>query len=69
MKFQSIQSRSLILFFIYKIVETMDIYKSLNINIGTVMKNPEMTKFVPDNLKAQKMCKNAVKFFFLNICS
>ena len=42
----------------------MDIYKSLNINIGTVMKNPEMTKFVSDNLKAQKMCKNAVKIFF-----
>ena len=24
----------------------MDIYKSLNINIGTVMKNPEMLKLV-----------------------
>ena len=39
----------------------MDNYKSLNINIGTVMKNPEMLKFVPDHLKTKKMCKHAVK--------
>ena len=32
----------------------MDIYKSLNITIGTVMKNPEMLKFVPDHLKTKK---------------
>ena len=42
-------------------VDNMDIYKSLNINIGTVMKNPEMLKFVPDHLKTKKMCKHAVK--------
>ena len=30
----------------------MNIYKSLNISIGTVMKNPEMLKFIPDNLQA-----------------
>ena len=29
-------------------VDSMDIYMSLNINIGTVMKNPEMLKLVPD---------------------
>ena len=29
----------------------MDIYKSLNISFVTVMKNPEMLKFVPDHLK------------------
>ena len=34
-------------------VHSMDIYKSLNINIGTVMKNPEMLKFVPDHLKTK----------------
>ena len=34
-------------------VDSMDIYKSLNINIGTVMRNPEMLKFVPDHLKAK----------------
>ena len=28
------------LFSIYKMVDSMDICKSLNINIGTVMKNP-----------------------------
>ena len=35
-------------------VDSMDIYKSLNICIGTVMKNPEMLKFVPDHLKTKK---------------
>ena len=39
----------------------MDIYKSLKISIGTVMKNPEMLKFVPDPLKTKKMCNHAVK--------
>ena len=39
----------------------MGIYKSLNINIGTVMKNPEMLKFVPDHLRTKKMCNYAVK--------
>ena len=33
----------------------MEIYKSLYISIGTVMKNPEMLKFVPDHLKTKKM--------------
>ena len=42
-------------------VDSMDIYKPLNINIGTVMKNPEMLTFVPDHLKTKKMCKYAVK--------
>ena len=30
----------------------------LNISIGTVMKNPETLKFVPDHLKTKKMCKD-----------
>ena len=34
----------------------MDVYKSLNTNIGTVIKNPEMLKFVPDHPKNKKMC-------------
>ena len=42
-------------------VDSMDICKSLNVNIGTVMKNSEMLKFVPDHLKTKKMCKHAVK--------
>ena len=41
-------------------VEIMDVYKSLNIIIGGVMKNPEMLKIVPDDLKTKKICKNAV---------
>ena len=32
----------------------VDTCKSLNINIGTVMKNPEMLKFVPHHLKTEK---------------
>ena len=32
----------------------MDMYKSLNINILTVMKNPEILKFVPDLLKTKR---------------
>ena len=39
----------------------MDICKSLNISIGTVMKNPEMLKFVHDHLKTKKICEHAVK--------
>ena len=35
-------------------VDSMDFYKSLNISIGTIMKNLEMLKFVPDNLKTKK---------------
>ena len=38
-------------------VDIMGIYKSLNISIGTVMKNPEMLKFVPDHLKTKKTFK------------
>ena len=44
-----------------KMVDIMDIYKSLNISIGTVMKNPEMLKFVPDRLKTKKKGKHGVK--------
>ena len=29
----------------------MDIYETVKINIGTVMKNPEILKFIPDHLK------------------
>ena len=32
-------------------VDMMNICKSLNISIGTAMKNPEMLKFIPDHLK------------------
>ena len=39
----------------------MCIHKSINTNIGTVMKNPEMLKFVPDHLKTKHMCNYTVK--------
>ena len=42
-------------------IDSMDIYKSLNINLGTVMKIPEILKYVPDHLKTKKLCKHAVK--------
>ena len=42
-------------------VNSMGIYKSLNISIGTVMKNQEMSKFAPYHLKTKKICKHAVK--------
>ena len=35
-------------------VDSMYIYKSLNISIGTVMKNAEILKFLPDHLKTKK---------------
>ena len=49
------------LFNIYKIVDSMDIFKYLNINIGTVMENPEILKSVTDHYKIKKMYKHAVK--------
>ena len=30
-----------------------NIYKSLNIDIGTALRNPEMLEFVPDYLKTE----------------
>ena len=42
---------------------SMGIYKSVKICIGTVMRNLEMLKFVPDHLKTKKICKHAIKYF------
>ena len=35
-------------------VDIMDVYKSLVINIGTVMENSEMVNFVTNRLKTKK---------------
>ena len=35
--------------------------KSLKLNIRSMLKNPEILKFVPDHLKVKSMCKYAVK--------
>ena len=53
LKFQSIQDNFFLLFSfsIYKMIDIMVVYKSLNIGIGRVMKNSKMLKFVPDHLK------------------
>ena len=50
---------------IHKIVDSMDIYKSLDISNGTVMKNPEMLKFISDHLKTKNMCKHAVENYVI----
>ena len=42
-------------------IDIMAIYKCPNISTRTVMKNPEMLKFVSDHLKTKKMCKHAVR--------
>ena len=46
-------------------VDGIDIYKSLNINIGRVMKNPEMLKFVLNHLKTKIRCKHEVKNYLI----
>ena len=40
---------------IYKMVDSMDIYKSLNINIGTVMKNQK--------IRLKKVCDKGVNTY------
>ena len=51
-------------------VDRMDIYKYLNINIGTVIKNPDMLKLVPDHLKIKTYVSMQLKITLsMNICS
>ena len=56
MSFQSFQDSLFFtfLFSIYKVVDIMYIYKSLDIIIETVMKNTKMLKFAPDHHKTKK---------------
>ena len=42
-------------------VDSMCIHKSINTNIETIMKNPEMLKIVPHHLKTKQMCNCTVK--------
>ena len=44
-------------------VDSMDIYKSVKANIGTVMKNSEMLKFVADHLKTKKCVSIQLKHY------
>ena len=51
-------------------VDIMDVYKSLNICIGTIIKNPEMIKFVPDHVKTKKCVSMQLKnTLSIKICS
>ena len=50
-----------VLFSIYEMFDIMDVCKYLNISSVTVMKNPEMLKFVLDFHKSKKMCQNVEK--------
>ena len=59
--FSLLKAIFLTFFSIYEMVDIMDISKSLNVSIRTVMKNLEIIKFVPDHLKTKKMCKYAVR--------
>ena len=40
---------------------SMGIYKSVKISIGTVIKNPEMLKFILDRLKTKKSVNAQLK--------
>ena len=51
-------------------VDIMDVYKSLNVSIGAVMKNPEIVKFIPDHPKTKKCASMQLKITFsIKICS
>ena len=44
----------IIIFWVVKHIHT-------NVNIGTVIKKPEILKFIPDHHKTKEICKHAVK--------
>ena len=46
-------------------VDSMDISKSLNITVATVMINPEMLKFVLDHLKTKKCLNMQLKNYII----
>ena len=46
-------------------VGSMDIYKSLNINIAVIIKSPEMLKFVSDHYKTQKCVSMQLKNYLI----
>ena len=47
-------------------VNSMDIYKSLNNSFGAVMKNPEILKFAPDLLKTKKCVSMKLKNYLVH---
>ena len=68
--FKTFFKKKLFWFSIYKMVDIMDVYKSLNISIGVVMKNPEIVKSIPDHLKTKICASMQLKITFsIKICS
>ena len=41
----------------------MDVYKSIKVSIGTVIKNPQMLKFIPDHLKTKNCVHMQLKSY------
>ena len=71
-----IRDSTLLFFFaIYKMVDnkySLGTYKPVKTNIVTVMRNPEMLRFVLDHLKTKNRRKHAVKILgniSIKICS
>ena len=46
-------------------VDIMDAYKSLNIGVAIVIKNPEMLKIAPDHLKTKKCVTMQLKYYLI----
>ena len=67
LKFQSTQESFFyfVCFGIYKMVDSVDIYNSLDINIGTAMKNTEMLKFVTDHIKNKKFVSMQLRNYLI----
>ena len=67
LNFQPIQDDFFLLFLfnIYKMVDMMDVYKSLDINIGKGLKNIKMIKFVPDHLKTKNVWNMQLKNYLI----
>ena len=66
LNFQFVQGSFFLLFYfaIYKVADSeynMDIYTSVKISIGAVIRNPEMLKFITEHFKTKTMCKHAAK--------
>ena len=58
------------MFNICKIIDSMDIFKSLNISIGIEKENREMLKFVPDHLNTKKCAHMQLNIILsIKICS
>ena len=60
--FKKVLNSSQFFLLICKTVDSMCIHKPINTNIGAVMKNPAMLKFVPDRLKTKQMRNYVIRY-------